>query len=85
MSEIEKIKSEYLNRLNSCNKGDDLSQIKTELFGKSGVITSQFKLIGTKSENDKKKFASEINELKNFLQEKLDQVSKGIEKKLIKN
>ncbi len=83
MSEIEKIKSEYLERLNSCTNGDDLSQIKTELFGKSGVITSQFKLIGTKSENDKKKFASEINELKNFLQEKLDQVSKGIEREEI--
>ena len=56
MSEIEKIKSEYLERLNSCTSGDDLSQIKTELFGKSGVITGQFKLIGTKSENDKKKY-----------------------------
>ena len=79
MSEIEKIKSEYLDKLNNCTNSDKLNQIKTELFGKSGIVTNQFKLIGSKSENDKKKFASEINELKNLLQHKLDQVSKKIE------
>ena len=79
MSEIEKIKSEYIERLNNCTSSDNLSHIKTELFGKSGVITNQFKLIGSKSENDKKNFASQINDLKVLLQEKLDQVSKKIE------
>ena len=79
MSEIEKIKSEYLNKLNNCSSADTISQIKTELFGKNGIITKQFKLIASKSENEKKKFASQINELKNFLQEKLNQVSKNIE------
>ena len=55
MSEIEKIKSEYLDKLNSCTNSDKLNQIKTELFGKNGIVTNQFKLIGSKSENDKKK------------------------------
>ena len=65
MSEIEKIKSEYLDKLNRCTSSDNLIQIKTELFGKSGVITNQFKLIeSSKSENDKKIFASQINDLK---------------------
>jgi len=79
MSEIEKIKSEYLNKLNNCNNIDNLSQIKNELFGKSGIITNQFKLIGSKSENEKKNFAAKINELKNLLQEKFNQVTKKIE------
>ena len=79
MSEIEKIKSEYIEKLNNCTNSDNLNQIKTELFGKSGAITNQFKFIGSKSENDKKKFASQINELKNLLQEKLDLVSRKIE------
>ena len=79
MSEIEKIKSEYLNKLNNCINIDNLSQIKNELFGKSGVITNQFKLISSKSENEKKNFAAKINELKNLLQEKFNQVTKKIE------
>ncbi len=79
MSEIEKIKSEYLDKLNNCTSTDNLSQIKNELFGKSGVITNQFKLISSKSENEKKKFASELNEAKNILQEKLNHEAKKIE------
>ena len=80
MSEIEKIKSEYLNKLKSCNNLDNLNQIKNELFGKSGVITDQCKLIGTKLEKDKKTFASQINELKNLIQEKINQVIEKLEK-----
>ena len=79
MSEIEKIKSEYLDKLNRCTSSDNLIQIKNELFGKSGVITNQFKLISSKSESDKKIFASQINDLKNLLQETLNKASKKIE------
>ena len=79
MSEIEKIKSDYSDKLKNCKSLDNLGQIKTELFGKSGIITDQFKSIASKSEKEKKKFASQINDLKNFLQEKLNQVSKKIE------
>ena len=79
MSEIEKIKSEYLNKLSSCNNIENLNQIKNELFGKSGAITNQFKLIGSKSEKEKKTFASQINQLKNLLQEKVDQIIKKLE------
>ena len=53
MSEIEKIKSEYLDKLNSCTNSDKLNQIKTELFGKNGIVTNQFKIIGSKSEDRK--------------------------------
>ena len=79
MSEIEKIKSEYLLKLSSCNNIENLNQIKNELFGKSGAITNQFKLIGSKSEKEKKTFASQINQLKNLLQEKVDQIIKKLE------
>jgi len=46
MSEIEKIKLEFLNKLDICKDVDNLKNIKKNLFGKSGLITSQFKLIG---------------------------------------
>ena len=34
MSEIEKIKSEYLDKLNNCTNSDNLNKIKNLLFGK---------------------------------------------------
>ena len=37
------------------------------------IITNQFKLIGSKSENEKKNFASQLNKLKSLLQEKISQ------------
>ena len=79
MSEIEKIKLEFLNKLDICKDADNLNHIKNNLFGKSGLITSQFKLIGSKSENEKKNFASQLNKLKSLLQEKISQVEKKIE------
>ncbi len=79
MSEIEKIKSEYLEKLNNCSNTDNLNQIKNELFGKNGLITNQFKLISSKSENEKKNFAAQINLIKNLLQDKIERVSKQIE------
>ena len=79
MSEFEKKISEYLDKLNNCTNSDNLNKIKNLLFGKSGAITNQFKLISSKSENEKKIFASQLNEVKNLLQEKLNQITKKIE------
>ena len=50
---------------------DNLNQIKNELFGKSGVITNQFKLISTKPENDI------FEKLTNFLDKKPNWLMKG--------
>ena len=79
MSEIEKIKSQYLDKLDKCSSTDDLNIIKNELFGKNGLITNQFKFIATKTENEKKSFAIKLNEIKIILQEKLNLVIKQIE------
>ena len=79
MSEIEKIKLEFLNKLDICKDANNLNNIENDLFGKSGLITNQFKLIGSKSENEKKNFASQLNKLKSLLQEKISQVEKKIE------
>ena len=79
MSEIEKIKSQYLDKLDKCSSTDDLNKIKNELFGKNGLITNQFKFIATKTENEKKSFAIKLNEIKIILQEKLNLVIKQIE------
>ena len=69
MSEIKKIKEEYLLKLNKVLDQHKLSEIKTELFGKNGIISNKFKQLGSIGEDKRKEFASELNFLKNELQE----------------
>ena len=68
MSDLKKIKDEFTNRLKDSLNLSELNQIKSELFGKNGQISSQFKKLGTIAETEKKKFASDLNILKDELQ-----------------
>jgi phenylalanyl-tRNA synthetase alpha chain len=68
MSDIKKIKDEYLSKLNSIIDINQVNQIKTELFGKNGLISSQFKNIGAVAEAERKKFAADLNSIKDELQ-----------------
>ena len=61
MSDIKKIKDEYLVKINNNHNLDNLNQIKSELFGKNGIIALEFKKIGSISANEKKQFASNLN------------------------
>ena len=47
----------------------EINQIKTDLFGKNGLVHSQFKKIGTIAEDERKKFASDLNIIKDELQD----------------
>ena len=69
MSEIKKIKEKYLLRLDKVLDQYKLNEIKTELFGKNGIISNKFKQLGLIDEDKRKKFASELNFLKNELQD----------------
>ena len=40
MSDIKKIKDEYLNKLDKEQNIETINQIKTELFGKNGIVLS---------------------------------------------
>ena len=46
----------------------EINQIKTNLFGKNGLVSLQFKKIGTLTESERKKFASDLNAIKDELQ-----------------
>ncbi|MDA8832516.1 phenylalanine--tRNA ligase subunit alpha, partial [Candidatus Pelagibacter bacterium] len=46
MSDIKKIKDEFLLKLEENLDLNQVNQIKTELFGKTGLISSQFKQLG---------------------------------------
>ena len=68
MSDIKKIKDEYLLKLNKDLDVNQINQIKTDLFGKNGLVSYQFKQLGKIAENERKKFASELNNVKDELQ-----------------
>ena len=67
MSDLEKINSSFIQKIETVESKEDLQNLKTEFFGKNGQITSQFKKLGSLRDNNKKEFASELNKLKDSL------------------
>ncbi len=72
MSDLKKLKEEFLSKLNSQLNLSEINQIKSDLFGKNGLVSSQFKKIGTMAESERKKFASDLNIVKDELQNLID-------------
>ena len=69
MSDLKKIKEEVLAKLKGKLNLLEINEMKSNLFGKNGLISSQFKLIGSIAESEKKKFASDLNTTKDELQD----------------
>jgi len=89
MSDLKKIKDEFLLKLEKKLSLSEINEIKSNLFGKSGLISSEFKKIGSIVENERKKFASDLNliknELQNLINSKIDEIqNEEINKKLEK-
>ena len=59
MSDLKKIRNEFISKLESKLDLSEINQIKSDLFGKNGFISLQFKKIGTIVESERKKFASD--------------------------
>ena len=83
MSDIKKIKDEYLGKLSNDLTLESLNQIKNELFGKNGVISNFFKKLNSLPLDEKKKFAFDLNFIKDELQEKINNKLREIEIKEI--
>ena len=67
MSDFEKLKDEFKDKLINAKNSQEVDIIRTEIFGKNGLINSEFKKLGSLSQEDKKKLASEINNAKQEL------------------
>ena len=67
MSDIIKIKDEYLNKLKEISDLKEINQLKSELFGKSGKISNEFKKIGSINPEERKTISSQLNDAKNEL------------------
>ena len=72
MSDLKKIRDEFSIKLKSKLDFSELNRIKTNLFGKNGLITNQFKKIGSISESERKIYATELNIIKDELQSLID-------------
>ena len=79
MSDIIKIKEEYLNKLQEISELKDINQIKSDLFGKNGKISNEFKKMGSLPSEDRKKVSLDLNATKNELQNLIEKKIKDIE------
>ena len=89
MSDLKKLKNDFILKLKEKLDLSEINKIKSDLFGKNGLVSSQFKKIGTLSDSEKKIFASELNvvkdELENLINFKINQVeNEEINRKLNK-
>ena len=83
MSDIKKIKDEFILKLKENLDLNQVNQIKTDLFGKNGLISSQFKLLGKVAKEERKKFASNLNSVKDEIQSLINTKINNIEVKEI--
>ena len=72
MSDLKKIKDEFITKLSGKLNLSEINEIKSNLFGKNGLISLQFKKIGSIAESERKKFASDLNIIKDELQNLID-------------
>ena len=72
MSDLKKIKEEFLLKLNKKLDISEINEIRLNLFGKKGLVSSQFKRIGSIAESERKKFASDLNIIKDELQDMIN-------------
>ena len=79
MSDLKKIKDDFLSKLKPRLNLSEINKIKSDLFGKNGLISSQFKKIVTIAESERKQFASDLNIIKGELQDLINSKIKEIE------
>ncbi|CZE46947.1 phenylalanine--tRNA ligase subunit alpha [Campylobacter geochelonis] len=61
--------NELINRINSSASLDELDKIRVELFGKKGLITSEFAKLKSIPADEKKAFADELNKRRDVFNE----------------
>jgi len=76
MENFNKVESDLLNKIKNISDRNTLDLVKTEIFGKKGIITELFKKIGSLDQSQRKEYASKLNDLKT-------KVTKILEKKLV--
>ena len=76
MENFNQIESDILNKIKNVKDRNSYEKTKTDIFGKKGIITELFKKIGSLEQNERKEYASKLNDLKT-------RVTEILEKKLV--
>jgi len=86
MENFSQIESDILNKIKNVRDSNALDLVKTEIFGKKGIITELFRKIGSLDQSQRKEYASKLNDLKTKVTEILKKnLLILINQKLIKN
>ena len=64
MENFDQIESDILNKIKNVSDRNSYEKVKTEIFGKKGIITELFKKIGSLEQSERKEYASKLNFLK---------------------
>ncbi len=72
MENFDQIESDILNKIKNVSNKNSFDSIKTEIFGKKGIITELFKNIGDLDQSERKEYASKLNDLKKKVTEILE-------------
>ena len=72
MENFNQIESDILNKIKNVKDRISYETIKTEIFGKKGIITELFKKIGSLDQGQRKEYASKLNSLKTKISEILE-------------
>ena len=83
MSDLNYIKKKFEENFVKVNSKNDLQNLKSEYFGKNGIVSSEFKKMGSLDENLRKDFAKKLNLLKDDLTNLIENKFKLIEKEEI--
>tara|TARA_Y100001970_G_scaffold286985_1_gene410504 strand:- start:328 stop:1395 length:1068 start_codon:yes stop_codon:yes gene_type:complete len=67
MNELDKRKKEYISKIENIKSHSELGNIKSEIFGKNGYLTLEFKKLGGLNPDQKKNLASNLNDIKKDL------------------
>jgi len=87
MENFSQIESKILDKIKNISDRNTYDVIKTEIFGKKGILTELFKKIGSLDQGQRKEYASNLNSLKikvaEILEKKLNDFDQSeINKKL---
>ncbi|CAD7287363.1 phenylalanine--tRNA ligase subunit alpha [Campylobacter suis] len=69
---------EYVDKIQACKELAELEKLRVEIFGKKGVLTSQFALLKDMGEDEKKSFAAKLNASRDELSELLESRKSGL-------
>ena len=89
MENFDQIESNILKKINSTTDRSSFDAVKSEIFGKKGIITELFKKIGSLDQSQRKEYASKLNSLKTkiikILEDKITDFDQSEINKKLKN